>query len=128
MSMAFLTVPLQRMVNRAARGTHRRRGDGRARLCGRAVRYPRSRCRRDLQLCREALENRFYGRLGHLATLMLTIAIIAGVGGWITEYLGMAFGLALPLVGVVDLCGGECVVLYLLSYFDVRISTKRSWS
>ncbi|MBI5712265.1 MAG: APC family permease [Chloroflexi bacterium] len=58
------------------------------------------------------------------ATLMLTIAIIAGVGGWITEYLGMAFGLALPSWAWLIFVALECVVLFLLSYFDVRISTK----
>ncbi|MBF8285213.1 MAG: APC family permease [Anaerolineales bacterium] len=58
------------------------------------------------------------------AVLMLTIAIIAGVAGWTTEFLGM-IGVQLPsaylwlAVAVV-----ECGVLFLLSYFDVRISTR----
>lgn len=58
------------------------------------------------------------------AVLCLTIAIIAGVAGWTTEILGM-IGVQLPgaymwlVVAVI-----ECIVLYLLSYFDVRISTK----
>lgn len=59
------------------------------------------------------------------AVLCLTVAIIAGVAGWTTEVLGM-LGVQLPggayawlIVAVI-----ECVALYLLSYFDVRISTK----
>ncbi|MBI3763037.1 MAG: APC family permease [Chloroflexi bacterium] len=59
------------------------------------------------------------------AVLLLTIAIIAGVAGWITEFLMMVGVLAQPvpyLWLVVALV--ECVVLFLLSYFDVRISTR----
>ncbi|HKZ69958.1 MAG TPA: APC family permease [Anaerolineales bacterium] len=58
------------------------------------------------------------------AVLCLTIAIIAGVAGWTTEFLSM-IGVTLPssylwlVVAVV-----ECAALFLLSYFDVRISTK----
>lgn len=58
------------------------------------------------------------------AVLCLTVAIIAGVGGWITEYLGMAFGLVLPPWAWLIFVALECVVLYYLAYFDVRISTK----
>src|SRR5574337_457287 len=59
------------------------------------------------------------------ATLVLTIAIIAGVGGWITQFLLMVGVLKAPVpylwIGLVIV---ECMVLFLLSYFDVRISTR----
>ncbi len=59
------------------------------------------------------------------ATLVLTVAIIAGVGGWITQFLLMVGVLKEPVpylwIGLVIV---ECVVLFLLSYFDVRISTR----
>lgn len=58
------------------------------------------------------------------AVLCLTIAIIAGVAGWTTEILAMV-GVTLPGPYMwVVVAAIECVVLYLLSYFDVRISTK----
>ena len=48
------------------------------------------------------------------------------IAGWWLDHriLGHGVWSRVALVGVVDLCGAECVVLYLLSYFDVRISTK----
>lgn len=58
------------------------------------------------------------------AVLCLTVAIIAGVAGWTTEVLGM-FGV--PLSGAylwLVVAAIECVGLYLLSYYDVRISTR----
>ena len=59
------------------------------------------------------------------AVLCLTIAIIAGVAGWTTEILMMVGALQAPIpylwLGVAVV---ECAVLFLLSYFDVRISTR----
>ncbi len=59
------------------------------------------------------------------AVLLLTIAIIAGVAGWTTEILLMVGVMQAPIpflwLGVALV---ECVVLFLLSYFDVRISTR----
>jgi amino acid transporter len=56
--------------------------------------------------------------------LCLTIAIIAGVAGWTTEFLGM-IGVQLPSAYLwLGVAVVECVVLFLLSYFDVRISTR----
>ena len=59
------------------------------------------------------------------ATLLLTIAIIAGVAGWITQFLLMTGVLAEPIpflwIGLVIV---ECVALFFLTYFDVRISTR----
>lgn len=59
------------------------------------------------------------------ATLLLTIAIIAGVSGWITEWLMMVGILSAPIpflwVGVAIVL---CVILFFLSYFDIRISTR----
>ena len=59
------------------------------------------------------------------ATLLLTLAIIAGVAGWTTEFLAMVGILTQPSpylwLGVAVV---ECVVLFLLSYFDIRISTR----
>jgi amino acid transporter len=58
------------------------------------------------------------------AVLCLTVAIIAGVAGWTTEFLGM-IGVQLPSAYLwLGVAAIECVVLFLLSYFDVRISTK----
>jgi amino acid transporter len=59
------------------------------------------------------------------AVLMLSIGITAGVAGWLTEFLVMVGVLAEPIpylwVGVALL---ECVGLFLLTYFDVQISTR----
>ncbi|MBI4786480.1 MAG: APC family permease [Chloroflexi bacterium] len=59
------------------------------------------------------------------ATLLLTIAIIGGVAGWITQFLLMIGVLAEPIpylwIGLVIV---ECIGLYFLTYFDVRISTR----
>ena len=59
------------------------------------------------------------------ATLLLTLAIIAGVAGWTTEFLAMVGILTQPApylwLGVAVV---ECIVLFLLSYFDIRISTR----
>lgn len=59
------------------------------------------------------------------AVLMLTIAVIAGVSGWLTEFLMMIGVLAAPSqflwVGVVLVV---CVSLFLLTYYDIRISTR----
>jgi amino acid transporter len=58
------------------------------------------------------------------AVLCLTIAIIAGVAGWTTEFLGM-IGVQLPSAYLwLGVAVVECVVLFLLSYFDIRISTR----
>jgi amino acid transporter len=58
------------------------------------------------------------------AVLCLTIAIIAGVAGWTTEILAMV-GVQLPGAYMwLVVAAVECVALFLLSYFDVRISTK----
>jgi len=59
------------------------------------------------------------------AVLLLTIAIIAGVAGWITEFLAMVGLLTAPSpylwLGVVVV---ECVILFLLSFYDIRIATR----
>lgn len=58
------------------------------------------------------------------AVLCLTIAIIAGVAGWTTEFLGM-IGVQLPSAYLwLGVAVVECVALFLLSYFDIRISTR----
>lgn len=57
------------------------------------------------------------------AVLCLTIAIIAGVAGWTTEILAM-LGMPLPAYSWLAVAVVECLALYLLAYFDVRISTR----
>ncbi|MCC6187475.1 MAG: APC family permease [Anaerolineales bacterium] len=59
------------------------------------------------------------------ATLLLTIAIIAGVAGWVTEFLMMIGVLSQPVPYLwLAVALVECALLFLLSYFDVRISTR----
>ncbi len=59
------------------------------------------------------------------AVLLLTIAITAGVAGWTTELLMMVGILAQPVPYLwLVIAFVECVALFLLSYYDVRITTR----
>lgn len=59
------------------------------------------------------------------AVLLLTIAIIAGVAGWITEFLAMIGLLTQPMPYLwLAVAAVECVALFFLSFYDIRIATR----
>ncbi|GIK39070.1 MAG: APC family permease [Anaerolineae bacterium] len=55
------------------------------------------------------------------AVLMLTMAIVAGVAGWTSGFLADFVGINIHWLAVLVF---ELVVLFLLTYFDVRYSTR----
>ncbi|HBY94391.1 MAG: APC family permease [Ardenticatenaceae bacterium] len=55
------------------------------------------------------------------AVLMLTIAIVAGVAGWTSGFLADFVGISIPWIAVLIF---EIVVLFLVTYFDIRYSTR----
>lgn len=55
------------------------------------------------------------------AVLMLTMAIVAGVAGWTSSFLADFVGINIPWLVILLI---ELIILFLLSYFDVRYSTR----
>lgn len=55
------------------------------------------------------------------AVLMLTIAIVAGVAGWTSGFLADFMGINIHWIAILIF---ELVVLFLLTYFDIRYSTR----
>lgn len=55
------------------------------------------------------------------AVLCLTLAIIAGVAGWTSGFLADFFGINIHWIAILLF---EIVVLFLLTYFDIRMSTR----
>lgn len=55
------------------------------------------------------------------AVLMLTVAIVAGVAGWTSGFLADFMGISIHWIAILIF---EVVVLFLLTYFDIRYSTR----